>query len=657
MAVKRMKKLSIICQKTAQEQILRLAQELQQIEVENIFEDEGNQEWLAEYFSESRQQATDRSPLENSVRHIQEAIRFIRDNGSAKEKITELKRRDIGLAEFEQSFDQSQLEAELSRIDDLKARWETNLSATRQFQEQEDWATDWQSLDIATESPRLKTTALLTGTVPNEQWDAFSEKVSSYPAVYLEFVAAKAKETAFALVFLRSEGNKIHQLLQDFGGRVENPPYQGKPKQILAEAKAQLDSLTAERKQLTKEIGEKKLLVADLQKAEEILLTRVERENARAGIIQSQYLAVIRGWIAEKDISSLEKRMAKAFPDNQVYLSFEDPTAEEVAANKTPTKLENGKLVAPFEMLTEMYSIPRYDEIDPTPWMMPFYLVFFGMMVADLGYGLLMLLVTTVALKAVVLPKGTHRFMKLFQYLSVSTIAWGLIYGSCFGVEMPVYLLSPSKDFMAIFGLSMVFGGIQIFTGLFLAGKENLKKKDYLAAVNQGFSWQGILAGILIAAAGALVLKSDTVTILGAILAAVCALAVLVTSTLSAESKVGGFFMGLYDLYGITSYIGDFVSYSRLMALGISGGSIAAAFNMLVGYMPPAARFTAGVVLIVILQGLNIFLSLLSAYVHAARLQYVEFFGKFYSGGGRAFKPLKPAEKYMNFIDENGGKE
>lgn len=657
MAVKRMKKLSIICQKTAQEQILRLAQELQQIEVENIFEDEGNQEWLAEYFSESRQQTTDRSPLENSVRHIQEAIRFIRDNGSAKEKITELKRRDTGLSEFEQSFDQSQLEAELSRIDDLKARWETNLSATRQFQEQEDWATDWQSLDIATESPRLKTTALLTGTVPNEQWDAFSEKVSSYPAVYLEFVAAKAKETAFALVFLRSEGNKIHQLLQDFGGRVENPPYQGKPKQILADAKSQLDSLTAERKQLTKEIGEKKLLVADLQKAEEILLTRVERENARVGIIQSQYLAVIRGWIAEKDILSLEKRMAKAFPDNQVYLSFEDPTAEEVAANKTPTKLENGKLVAPFEMLTEMYSIPRYDEIDPTPWMMPFYLVFFGMMVADLGYGLLMLLVTTVALKAVVLPKGTRRFMKLFQYLSVSTIAWGLIYGSCFGVEMPVYLLSPSKDFMAIFGLSMVFGGIQIFTGLFLAGKENLKKKDYLAAVNQGFSWQGILAGILIAAAGALVLKSDTVTILGAILAIVCALAVLVTSTLSAESKVGGFFMGLYDLYGITSYIGDFVSYSRLMALGISGGSIAAAFNMLVGYMPPAARFTAGVVLIVILQGLNIFLSLLSAYVHAARLQYVEFFGKFYSGGGRAFKPLKPAEKYMNFIDENGGKE
>jgi len=278
------------------------------------------------------------------------------------------------------------------------------------------------------------------------------------------------------------------------------------------------------------------------------------------------------------------------------------------------------------------------------------------MMVADLGYGILMLFVTTFALKKLTLSKGVARFMKLFQYLSVSTIIWGLIYGSCFGAQLPFYLLSPSKDFMAIFGISMVFGGIQLFTGLFLAAKENIKKKDYLQAVNQGFSWQAILAGIIIAAAGKMVLASNALFILGVIVAIIGALCVLLIPAVTGKSKVGGFFMGLYELYGVTSYIGDFVSYSRLMALGISGGSIAAAFNMLVGYMPPAARFTAGAVLIVALQGLNIFLSLLSAYVHAARLQYVEFFGKFYNGGGRAFKTFKPKEKYVNFNEENGGK-
>ena len=558
--------------------------------------------------------------------------------------------------DFEKTFDEEQLTKELALIGDLKKRWDDNLAETKKYQAQEDWGTSWQNLDID-QIQKVKNATYLLGLIPNDQWDAFQEQLKQTPTFYSEFISNDQKETAFALLFLRHEGHLINQIMQDFGARVENKPYPGTPKAILKEAKEALTKLAEERKSLAKLIGEKKGQVYHLQQAEEVLLAKYQREMAKAGIVESHYLAVIRGWIGADEVPTLQRVLHQALPNQQVYVSLEEPTEAEIATNKTPTKLKNHAIVKPFEMLTEMYSIPKYDEIDPTPWMMPFYLVFFGMMVADFGYGLLMLVATTVGLKALTLPKGTQRFLKLFQYLSLSTIVWGLIYGSSFGVEMPVYLLSPSKDFMAIFGLSMVFGGIQIFTGLFLAGKENMRKKEYVAAVNQGFSWQGILAGILIAALGALVVKSNALTMIGAILAIISALAVLVTSVIGAKSKVGGLFMGLYDLYGITSYIGDFVSYSRLMALGISGGSIAAAFNMLVGYMPPAARFTAGIVLIVVLQGLNIFLSLLSAYVHAARLQYVEFFGKFYTGGGRAFRPLKPAEKYMNFIDENGGND
>ena len=622
MAVKEMKKLSIICEKEAQDRILRVLQGTQQVEIDDIYGDSANEEWLEAYFADS-QHREDSGATESLIRQIQEMVRFIRDHGSAKEKVTELKRGETSFGDFEKTFDEAKLLKELATINQLKERWDANLSATKQAQAQE----------------------------------AFQAKLKQTTEIYSEYISNDQKETAFALLYLREQTPVVLQLMQDFGARTETKPYPGQPKEILKAAKTALTQLAQERKELAQLIGEKKAHVYYLQQAEEVLLAQNQRELAQSGIVESQYLAVIRGWIGVDEVPVLQRVLNQAFPNQQVYLSLEDPTPEEIATNKTPTKLKNNPLVQPFEMLTEMYSIPKYDEIDPTPWMMPFYLVFFGMMVADFGYGLLMLVATTVGLKALTLPKGTQRFLKLFQYLSVSTIVWGLIYGSSFGVEMPVYLLSPSKDFMAIFGLSMVFGGIQIFTGLFLAGKENIRKKDYVAAVNQGFSWQGILAGILIAALGALVLKSQALTMIGAILAIISALAVLLTSVLGAKSKVGGFFMGLYDLYGITSYIGDFVSYSRLMALGISGGSIAAAFNMLVGYMPPAARFTAGIVLIVVLQGLNIFLSLLSAYVHAARLQYVEFFGKFYTGGGRAFRPLKPAEKYMNFIDENGGND
>ena len=656
MAVKEMKKLSIICEKEAQERILRVLQGTQQVEIDDIYADSANEDWLKEYFADS-QQYEDSGNTEALIRQIQELVRFIRDHGSAKEKVTELKRGVTSFGDFEKTFDEAKLKKELATINQLKERWDQNLVATKQAQAQEDWGTTWQNLDIDIEESRDKNVTALIGILPNDQWEAFQDQLKQTTQIYSEYISNDQKETAFALLYLRKESPEVLELMQDFGARSETKPYPGQPKEILQQAKAELTQLAQERKELAQLIGEKKAQVYHLQQAEEVLLAQNQRELAQAGIVESQYLAVIRGWIGSDEVPILKRVLAKAFPNEQVYLSLDDPTAEEIAANKTPTKLKNNSVVQPFEMLTEMYSIPKYDEIDPTPWMMPFYLVFFGMMVADFGYGLLMLVATTVGLKALTLPKGTQRFLKLFQCLSVSTIVWGLIYGSSFGVEMPVYLLSPSKDFMAIFGLSMVFGGIQIFTGLFLAGKENIRKKDYVAAVNQGFSWQGILAGILIAALGAMVVKSQALTMIGAILAIISALAVLLTSVLGAKSKVGGFFMGLYDLYGITSYIGDFVSYSRLMALGISGGSIAAAFNMLVGYMPPAARFTAGIVLIVVLQGLNIFLSLLSAYVHAARLQYVEFFGKFYTGGGRAFRPLKPAEKYMNFIDENGGND
>lgn len=656
MAVKEMKKLSIICEKEAQERILRVLQGTQQVEIDDIYADSANEDWLKEYFADS-QQNEDSGSTEALIRQIQELVRFIRDHGSAKEKVTELRRGVTSFGDFEKTFDEAKLKKELATITQLKERWDQNLAATKQAQAQEDWGTTWQNLDIDIEDSRDKNVTALIGILPNDQWEAFQDQLKQTTQIYSEYISNDQKETAFALLYLRKETPNVLELMQDFGARSETKPYPGQPKEILQQAKAELTQLAQERKELAQLIGEKKAQVYHLQQAEEILLAQNQRELAQAGIVESQYLAVIRGWIGADEVPDLKRILADAFPNQQVYLSLEDPTSEEIATNKTPTKLKNNPVVQPFEMLTEMYSIPKYDEIDPTPWMMPFYLVFFGMMVADFGYGLLMLVATTVGLKALTLPKGTQRFLKLFQYLSVSTIVWGLIYGSSFGVEMPVYLLSPSKDFMAIFGLSMVFGGIQIFTGLFLAGKENMRKKDYVAAVNQGFSWQGILAGILIAALGAMVVKSQALTMIGAILAIISALAVLLTSVLGAKSKVGGFFMGLYDLYGITSYIGDFVSYSRLMALGISGGSIAAAFNMLVGYMPPAARFTAGIVLIVVLQGLNIFLSLLSAYVHAARLQYVEFFGKFYTGGGRAFRPLKPAEKYMNFIDENGGND
>jgi V/A-type H+-transporting ATPase subunit I len=337
--------------------------------------------------------------------------------------------------------------------------------------------------------------------------------------------------------------------------------------------------------------------------------------------------------------------------EENLYIESEEPTEIEIT-EEIPTKLKNPTLVRPFEMLTEMYSLPKYEEVDPTPWFMPFYFVFFGMMVADAGYGILMLAGTTIALLKI-LPRGMERFMRFFQVLAIPTIIWGLVYNSFFGFSLGYPpILSTSEDVISILILSIVFGVIQIFIGLGLAARENIRAKNYLGAISNGFAWQGMMIGAVVAGLGKMILDSQALFKIGVGLAIASALLVVVTPMMQSKSKIKGLAKGAYDLYGISGYIGDLVSYTRLMALGISGGSIAAAFNMLVSYMPPVARFTVGILLMVALHGLNIFLSLLSAYVHGARLQYVEFFGKFYEGGGRAFRPLKTEEKYINIEKE-----
>lgn len=656
MAVEAVKKISLILEKSHQEELLQLLQALQTVEITDLLADEENKKWIDYYFPEGLLSSPeDLQKYEKLLQQIETNLRFVRNHGNAKEKTIELKRKNLDFLSFENQFDEKILITQLKDLEDLQKRWLAMEEAKKINQEKEQWATLWQSLDAYT-ADSTASAQMVLGTMEDQSWLDFLSEANENNNLYVENVFTEQQVTGFALVYLNGEAKSVQSLMQKFGVKEETNPYNKLPKQALQEAKTQLAQLAKQEQSLVAEIGQHKKEIAQLQLAEEAILAKRERELVKAGLVKSDNLVVLSGWLAETDCQYFETQLAQHFPNNEIYYSYSEPTEAEIVTLKTPTKLKNAAIVQPFEMLTEMYSLPQYREIDPTPWLAPFYFVFFGMMVADLGYGILMLFVTTFALKKLTLSKGVARFMKLFQYLSVSTIIWGLIYGSCFGAQLPFYLLSPSKDFMAIFGISMVFGGIQLFTGLFLAAKENIKKKDYLQAVNQGFSWQAILAGIIIAAAGKMVLASNALFILGVIVAIIGALCVLLIPAVTGKSKVGGFFMGLYELYGVTSYIGDFVSYSRLMALGISGGSIAAAFNMLVGYMPPAARFTAGAVLIVALQGLNIFLSLLSAYVHAARLQYVEFFGKFYNGGGRAFKTFKPKEKYVNFNEENGGK-
>ena len=310
--------------------------------------------------------------------------------------------------------------------------------------------------------------------------------------------------------------------------------------------------------------------------------------------------------------------------------------------------LENNAFLQPFENLTEMYGLPKYGELDPTPFTAPFYLAFFGMMAADLGYGALLWLGTFLLLKLFHFDKGMRRNLKFFHLLSYPVMLWGIVFGSAFGADLPFQPLSLSKDLITIMILSIIFGVVQIMVGLSLGAYSNLKKKAYTDAYTSHIGWLAILTGLILYVVGGMVLNISWIATIGSSISIIAAIGIVVVTVLTSDNKWGGLASGLYNLYGISGYVADIVSYTRLMALAVSGGSIASAFNMLVGFLPPVARFSAGIILIIALHGLNIFLSFLGAYVHGLRLQFVEFFGKFYEGGGRALKPFKTYEKYID---------
>ena len=228
-----------------------------------------------------------------------------------------------------------------------------------------------------------------------------------------------------------------------------------------------------------------------------------------------------------------------------------------------------------------------------------------------------------------------------------------MIYGNFFGFEFSFQLLSAQDDVNQILVLSVIFGYIQIMFGLALKFYILWKKKDQkLAAMFQAGSWIVFLISVVFVAAGMLLFPDTPLQTIGIVMIAASLLAVAIGGSLEGKTLAGKIGSGLYGLMDVTNYVGDLISYTRLMALGVAGGSIASAFNLIISYLPPAARFTVGILLFVALHGLNIFLSYLSAYVHGIRLQYLEYFGKFFTGGGRAFDPFKSNENYVEIISE-----
>lgn len=407
----------------------------------------------------------------------------------------------------------------------------------------------------------------------------------------------------------------------------------------LAENLAALEKERQEIEQRIAGLGGKRETLLEASDRAAILL---RREEAKSRLIETDKVFLLEGWLPADRCTALEK----ALEPFTCAVETREPAEDEYP--QVPVQLRNNKLTRPLNMVTEMYSLPAYGTLDPNPLMAPFFILFYGIMMADMGYGLLMMIASVIIGKKY-RPRGTSgELFSLLGLCGLSTFIVGAMTGGFFGdfLTQLVAIVSPGTVFtlpklfdplddltMILIG-SMALGLVQIITGMAISLIEKCKRKKILDAFFEEITWWIVFLGIALA-----VLKKGT-----AVLYLGCAL-VLLGPIVQGKGwgKLTGVFGSIYN--HVTGYFGDILSYTRLMALMLAGSVIAQVFNMLAA-MP--GNVIAFLIISMLGNAMNFGLNLLGCYVHDLRLQCLEFFNKFYVDGGKPFRPMTLDTEYVD---------
>ena len=512
----------------------------------------------------------------------------------------------------------------------------------------------WSAYDLPLEDQGTKTAAILLGTVPNAvDFDAMAGAVmESAETAWLKLLSTDREQQYLEVVVHRSQEAQALEVLRTYGFSFSQL------KELTGTVAENVRRLDEEIRQIGEQRRGEEEAIRTLGAAQdelEVCVDRVQqvlaKEAAKERLLTGGAIICLDGWAEAPEVPALEK----ALKNFDCAYELTDPTPEEYP--EVPVKLKNNIFSRCMNVVTEMYSLPAYDGTDPNPLMAPFFILFFGIMMADAAYGLLMMFGSLFVLKKAKPREGTRNFMELVFWCGVSTTIIGVMTGGFLGdfipqlikiinpqstFEMPA-LFTPLDDTVAIMLGSLVLGLIQVITGMAVSVVNKIRSGDFIDALFSEITWWIILAGVPLAIFGIGTVAGVPIPLV------VGGLMLVFGGTRNAKGfgKVASLVGLVYN--GVTGYFSDILSYVRLMALMLSGSVIASVFNTLGATFGNVILF---VIVSLIGNALNLALNLLGCYVHDLRLQCLEFFGRFYKEGGKPYKPLAIQTKYVDVIKE-----
>lgn len=660
MSVVKMKKISICALRKHRKQILEA---LQRAGVMEIAVEENNGTHKVDT-------ASQKAVFEQRQKAALNALEIIDEYSPQKKSMLDSLKGRSYISQNELDFvsrRQDKIISVCTELKNLKSRIISDEGKIERLKSETEAVEPWLGCDISMGVESTKSADIRFGTVSAAvKEEEIASVLDEYAAEY-KIISADKNAKYLALIIYKNDTEAVIKAMRSLGFAkpsvvFDDVPAKHKEKLLKEIEEAKNDILQCEKRIISLDFNRREIRIIS-----DYYGIRAEKYGVLGTLAHTKKTFFVTGYISEKYFSSLKKMLSEKY----------GAAVEEEEGEDLPVSLENGAFASSFEPVLESFGLPKRKEIDPSAIMGIFYVFLFGLMLSDAAYGAIISVACFVLLKKFKnMEQGMKNALRMFGLCGLSTLFWGIMFGGYFGdainvistnffgkelIIKPLWF-APIDDPMRLLMYSMLFGLIHLFTGLGIKGYMLIKQRDIKGFVYDVLSWFLLIGGLLII----LMQSSIYASLAGSALnvgaavdmaakAAAIAGALLILFFSGRDSKGFGkrLAKGAYGLYDITSWLSDLLSYSRLLALGLATGVIAQVVNSM-GAMAGNGIFGTIVFIAVFIFGhiFNLAINLLGAYVHTNRLQYVEFFGKFYEGGGRKFNPFREKTKFIR-VKEN----